>query len=69
MNLSFATDSKRFSKAVEQLRKEGIEITEVNIKARYELLGKEKPVEKKEDAPVVDTVVTEEPKKKTKKAK
>jgi hypothetical protein len=65
MDLSFATDSNRFSTVVEQLRKEGSAITEETIKARYEALGKV-------DAPKVEEVVEkteEEPKKKAKKSK
>lgn len=64
MNLAFATDSKRFSKAVEQLRKEGLPIDEETIKERYELLGKAP-----ETVIVKTETVTEAPKKKTKKAK
>lgn len=36
MNLSFAKDSKLFSKVVEELRREKAELSEANIKARYE---------------------------------
>lgn len=63
MNLSFVTDSNRFSTAVEQLRKEGLAITEETIKARYEALGGKKVEE------VVEDVSEEAPKKKAKKAK
>lgn len=54
MNLAFATDSRRFSTAVESLRREGIAITEETIKARYEELGKETS-----EKAVVEEVVTE----------
>lgn len=48
MDLSFATDSKRYSAAVESLRQEGKELSQENIKDRYDALGgKTKPA--KED--------------------
>ena len=52
LDISFATDSNLFSKAVEQLRKEGVPLLDGNIKVRYELLR---------DGGSVDVVATEFP--------
>lgn len=62
MSLAFAKDSKRFSQAVEGLRREGVALTDENIEKRYNALGT--PVV---EAPVVEEKVEEEPKKSKKK--
>ena len=60
MDLSFAKNSKIFSTAVEQLRKEKLPIDQKNIKERYELLesGAE-PVAVIVPQEVIDAIETE----------
>ena len=70
MDLSFATDSKVFSKAVEQLRAEKMPIDEHTIRERYMQLIGDVPVAE-EPTPVeepTEEVVVEKPKRKRKNA-
>lgn len=61
MNLAFAMDSKRFSKAVETIRKERGEFSEENIKRVYDSLGEEKEAEPVQE-PAKEVAPAEEPK-------